>query len=694
MIPKRLRKWAAYVEEAHLVSKAWRGESWTDEEMYDGLQATPAEIEDYKMKGIDLITINRTFPAVNLILGSQAINRHDITAKARTSKDSEISQTMSESVKFVMDQSSGYYLIAQAFKNQIIPGVGNIFVGKNRDPRHEVVSVKYRDWKECFSDPFADIWAEADTCRYKFWQKWVDLDALQAAYPEKKKDLDGMFSTLTEKVKETYSYDADEAEEVEELKQIAVGVPWVDGTRRRVRPVEIWYTKPTTVLFATFEDGSVKEIDDSKDPREQMLMVRHSSELIRATVPKMFSAVFCSTVILRDETPSDLGHDQYPFVPFVGYVDRYGFPYGVPRQIRGQDIEVNKRRSMALALMNTRRIIAEEGIASTKKEWDAIHKEANSLDGMVVVKNGGISKIKIDENEELAVSQIGILGQSEKEIQEISGANGEASGYQTNVTSGVALDKKMNQSGVMTAPLFDNLRRSVKMVGERIGAGIQKEWTGPKVLRVTDRMTGADKFLEINKRFEGGIKNNLTQGRYDYVVSDSPKSDTVREKNMSLIIEWVKKSPPEVIPHLMNIAFEMADLPNKEQFLEKIKPLLGYDPLEEDMDADERKQKLVEQLEAEKQAQAHQAELENMAVELELNKKTLENEKIKAQIEEIIAKADKARADTQGASQDGGIKAEKHEMDKAAFMLDSTEKGIDIGDKMYSAATSESEKER
>lgn len=685
-IPKRLRKWAAQVEEAHLVSKLWRSESWQDEGMYDGEQATPQEIAAYKEKGIELITINRTFPAVNLILGSQAINRNEITAKARTSKDSEISQTMTESAKFVMDQNSGYYSVAEAFKNQVIPGIGNLFVGKNRDPRKEKVSVLYRDWKECFSDPFAPLWAGADVCRYKFWQKWVDLDQLQAAYPEKKKELDGLWSTLTEKSSENYSINTDEAEEVEELRQVAAGTPWIDARRRRVRPVEIWYPKPTNILFACFEDGSVKEIDDKMDPMDQMDMVQASTEIVNATVPKMFMAVFCSTVILKDETPSDLGHDEYPFVPFVGYVDRNGFPYGVPRQIRGQDKEVNKRRSMALALMNTRRIIAESGVAANKKQLDDIHKEANSLDGMVIVKDGAIGRIKIDENTELANSQIGILGQSENEIQEISGSNGEASGYETNVTSGVALDKKRQRSGVMTAPLFDNLKRSLKMLGERIVAGIQKEWTGPKVLRVTDRLTSADKFLEINKQLEdGGIKNNITTGRYDMIVSDAPKSDTVREKNMNLIIEWVKKSPPEVIPHLMNIAFEMADLPNKEQFLEKIKPLLGYDPLEDEMDAEERKQKLIEQLEAEKEQQAKQAELQEEDVMLELNKKRLENAELEAKIAETVAKTKKTEVETRVEAAGAEIKEDQHEMDKTSWMLDSTEKGMNIGDKAIGA---------
>ena len=684
-IEKRLRKWASYVEESHLASRAWRSESWHDEEMYDGKQFTDEEKDAYKKIGVDLITINRTFPAVNMILGFQAINRNDISAKARTSKDSEISQTMSEGIKFVLDQNQGAHQVAKAFKNQVIPGVGNIFVGKNKDPRKEVVFVTHRDWKEVFSDPYADPWAEAGVCRYKFWQKWVDLDMLKAAFPKKEKELDELWDTLTEKTK-NYDYSMDEAEQVEELKQIAIGTPWIDARRRRVRPVEIYYTKPETALFAKLPtDYEWHEIEETLSAQEQFEMANQAIEIGRFTIPRMYYAIFVSSIILQDETRSDLGHDLFPYVPFIGYVDRYGQPYGVPRQIRGQDEEVNKRRSMALALMKTRRIIIEEDAADDKEDLDNIHKEINAFDGMAVVSRGALTngKLKIMENVELANAQIGILQQSEKEIQEISGANGEATGYRTNAVSGVAKDAQVEKAGMMVAPLFENFKFGLRMLGERIMAGIQKEWTGPKVLRVTDRLTGSDKFLEINKRMEDGrVRNGITQGRYDMIVSEAPRSDTVREKNMNLIIEWVKKSPPEIIPHLMNVAFELADLPNKEQFLEKIKPLLGYDPLEEDMDAEERKAKLLQQLEIEKQAQAKRAELEEVNISLEINKKKLENEEIQAKINELMAKTAAIRVKAESDAQNTHINAEKHEMAKSDFVLDSTNKGLDVGERI------------
>ncbi|WP_022667907.1 hypothetical protein [Desulfospira joergensenii] len=682
--PKRLRQWAGYVEEAHLAGRVWRAQSWRDEEMYDGDQASPEDIAKFKEIGVELLTINRTFPAVNLILGSQAINKTQITAKARTGKDSEISQTMSEAIQYVIDCNNGDLNISLAFKNQVVPGIGNLFVGRNRDPRYETVKVAYRDWKECHSDPFVSPWADAGQCRYKFWEKWVDLDALQAAYTKKKSELEDLYLTLTEMVRDGNAYTTDEAELVEEMKQIAVGVPWVDIGRRRVRPVEIWYTKPKDCLFVMMQDGCWYELEDDMDPRQQHELLVNCIQFTRVTVPKMYNAVFCSSVILKDESPSDLGHDLYPNVPFVGYVDRWGFPYGVPRQIRGQDEEVNKRRSMALALMRSRRTIAEDDIAKDKKGFDNLHKELNAIDGMAIVKKGSISsgKIQVKENTELSNAQFAIMAQSEREIQEISGANGEAMGYQTNVTAKVGLENKQQRSGIMTATLLNNYRFALKALGLRISAGIQKTWTGPKILRVTDRLTSRDKFIEINKVVDGVVQNHISKGQFDMIVTDVPKSDTIREKNLNLIIEWVKKSPPEFIPHLMNMAFEMTDLPNKDQFLEKIKPLMGYDPMEEDMTADERKQKIIEQLEAEKQIQAKKAQLEDENIQLEINKKRLENAKIEAEINKILADTNKINIDTQDKASESGRKAEKHEMDRANFVLDTTAKGLDVGEKI------------
>ena len=115
----KLKKFNAWVKDAAWASSEWRAESWRDCEMLDGADAqwTQEDWDAAVAAGIDPITINRTFPTVQIILGSQAINRQDITAKARTTEDAEISQVMTEGMKFILDQSDGHAIISEAFRD-------------------------------------------------------------------------------------------------------------------------------------------------------------------------------------------------------------------------------------------------------------------------------------------------------------------------------------------------------------------------------------------------------------------------------------------------------------------------------------------------------------------------------------------------------------------------------------------------
>ncbi len=127
----------AWVYESHWTSREWRKQSWMDVEMYDGQQWPTKDFNDAQDAGIIPLTINRTFPTINLLLGSQGLNKTNIEAKARTKEDSEIAQVMTEGIAFIMDQNDGQFLISDAFKDAIIPGFGCLYAGLNPDPRKE-----------------------------------------------------------------------------------------------------------------------------------------------------------------------------------------------------------------------------------------------------------------------------------------------------------------------------------------------------------------------------------------------------------------------------------------------------------------------------------------------------------------------------------------------------------------------------
>jgi len=641
----------SWVYEAQTASSEWRAESWKDCEFYDGDQWDAVSIEAAEEAGIDPLTINRIFPTINLIKGSQAVNRQNITAKARTAKDGEISQIMSEGIQFVLDQSEGKYIISTAFSDQVIPGIGVVTVGLNQDPRKERIAVKYRDWKTFWSDPFGDPWLSPENTRYCFLTKWMDIESLIALFHDRRKEIENQFEDLAGDRPDTTSFLLDEATDIEMSRRALTGSSWVQVDRKRVRPVVMWYPVYESCIFAIFPDGQVMEISDDIPPTEQYQIICQAQQCVKATVPKMWTATFMGELLLhQDRTP--YSHDLFPIVPFIGYLDRYNLPYGVPRQLREQNVEVNKRRSMALAMLHKRRVTAENDVVDTPDEMSDLFREANKLDGFMKVKQGGMNKFRIENQEELFIPHIRLMEQSEREIQQIGGANDESMGWDSNAVSGKAIEARQSQGATTMAPLFDNLRRSLARMGELIVANIQKEWSGEKVLRVTDQLSGADKFVVLNQPYRESngamtVRNNVTQGRYDLVVADAPQTDTIREKNLEMIIEWVKRSPPEVIPHLFMLAMEMSEIPNKDQVIQRLRPVLGISPEDEGMSAEEIKERTLAELEAQKQAQAQVEEFSKKDAMIEQEGKSLENEKTKAEIMKITAEAEaaKARAD-------------------------------------------------
>lgn len=631
----------SWVAEAQTAFQGWRADSWEDYEFRDGKQWKSADIQKLTAKGIKALTINRIFPILNLIHGHYLNNRQDIVAKGRTKQDNELGQVMSEGLHFVMSQNRGQQRMGKAFSDQITTGFGCLSVGYHNDPRREKICINSHDWYSIWWDPYSTPWMDKEECRYAFTAEWTDLSELVSLFPEQEREIRNQFSELSTS---TIITDVnDEGVQIEEYKRFLSSAHWVDDERKRVRPVEMWYPQLVKRWFAVMANGRVIDLDDIMDPLAEYQVIQSANEVVSAYVKKMRVATFLGTLLLQD-CWSPYVHDEYPFVPYVGYLDRYGFPFGIPRQVKEQDMEVNKRRSMALSLISNRRVIIEKGAA---EDENAVYHEANRSDGYIVLKPGKMKAFEIQEMAQMASSQLDLLMQSEREIQEISGANDESLGYSARIQSGVALDKKQQTTATITASLLENAKYSQQILGRKVGALIQDSWTDEKVLRITDRLTGTEKFVSINERIhsESGVtlKNDITQAMFDYEITSRPMTTTVREKNSDLIFSAINKSPPEAVGPLLNLALEISDIPNKDLLLQQIRKATGVAPLNDDLPLEERE--AIEKQEAEKrEAEAEKAEAQqDETTALDQDKTRAETEKLRAE-----AAAEKQAVDQKG----------------------------------------------
>ncbi len=637
---KDIKTLLSYVQEAQEIHEVWRRDSYEDAAFLDGDQWNASDIQKLKDKGIPRLTINRIFPILNLLQGHYINNQTDIVAKGRTKDDNELAQVMSEGIQFVVDQSHGQQRMQRAFRHEITTGIGYLDVGFHHDPRHEKIAITSRSWYSWWWDPYAKSpWMNKDHCRYGFSADWVDLDDLIQLFPEKEKELREQYTKLDTDyfVPDTY----DVGTEIEDYKKYLSSNHWVNSEsgRDRVRPVEMWYVVIEPGVFAVMPNGRVIDLDTVDDVHQEYQLVMQSKEVIRANVKRMRVATFLSDLVLQDcKTPYI--HDEYPVVPFVGYEDRYGFPYGAVRQAKEQQVEVNKRRSMALALMSSRRVITEKGAA---EDENRVYEEANRMDGFIVMKKDKMNRVEIQEMTDLAATQMSMLEQSEREIQEISGANDDTLGYESATRSGVALEQRKQSSATVTASLLENARFSQQILGQRINALIQDTWTDEKVLRVTDRVTGAEKFVSINERTLGDtgitIRNDITQANFDIVVTTKPMTDTMREKNSELIFAAINKAPPEAVGPLLTLALEISDLPQKDQLLQQIRTATGVPEINDDLTQEQREQQQQMEAEAKQAEQQKQTQQQDTSVALEQGKTQAEIDKINAEAALALAKA-------------------------------------------------------
>jgi len=451
-------------------------------------------------------------------------------------------------------------------------------------------------------------------------------------FPEKRKELLDKFSQLS---RTHYVPDItdDQGTAIEEYHRLLSSNSWVNSGRKRIRPVEMWYTKITKSTFAVMPDSRVIDLDNTLGISSQYSIIKQAKELVTAHVKKMRVATFASDLLLQD-VPSPYAHDKYPFAPFVGYLDRFNCPFGVPRQVKEQLMEVNKRRSMALALISNRRIIAEEGSA---KDLNKAYDEANRVNGLVILNKGKKGTFEIEELANLAPAQIDLMLQSEREIQEIVGTNDEALGKESKLQSGVALERKMELAAPVTASLLENAKYSQKRLGELTLAMVQSEWTGPKVLRVVDRISGAEKFVEINQRIYNenlGIietRNNIAESTFDIVVSSAPMTDTMREKNMELLFSAINKAPPEAVGPLLNVAFEISDIPSKDALLKQIRAATGIEEIDPELPKAEQEAILAQKEEAKNTAAKEEADFARREREMQINLGIAKMEKLRSE---------------------------------------------------------------
>lgn len=532
-----------YYEAAEQATVDSRAEAETWRDYRNGDQWTEAEANTLKKRKQPIVTIDRIGPKIDFLMGMEAQQRSDPKAYPRTPKEEQGAEAATDALRFVMDQNRWDEVRSQCFDAFMVEGTCGADVRIVEKYGEQCVEVLPIMWDRMFFDPHSRMRNYSDA-KYKGQFLWMDLDDALAQWPDAAGALNSTMAAESSAPAETFG-------DVPRMR-------WADPKRRRVRIVEMWTQEAGGVFHSTFTKAGVLE---------------------------------------RMESPyvNEHGEPEDGFVFGSCYVDRDGNRFGVVKRWISLQDEINKRRSKAMHLMNTRQTFGN-ALTGDKNKLKA---ELGKPDGHVEME--GDAKFGEDfgviPTNELAAAQFQLLQEAKQEIDAV-GVNAAMTGAEGRVMSGRALMARQESGQQELGPIFDWFKSWQLAVYRKVWNRVRQYWTSEKWVRVTDNeanvrfvglnqpLTMADQILD-NMRKAGtqvtpqmeadakaspalqqivGTKNNVAEMDVDITLDTAPATASLQIEQFQGLVELAKGGIP-IPPRAL---IKASSIRNKDEILEEM----------------------------------------------------------------------------------------------------------------------------
>jgi len=605
-----------------------RVEMMTDHEYYDNEQWTEEEKEILEERGQDPVVFNVIASSIDWILGAERRQRVDWHILPRTKKDVSGAEAKTKLLKYVSDVNNVPLQRSMAFEDAVKGGVGWIEVGARSDPTKEPVYVQNEDWRNIWYDALARK-DDLSDARFIFRSKWVDLDIAMIMWPNRAAALKAAAYTGHVQFDEQHEQDPELGTEGvydldSEVAELGEGDEKMG--RSRIRLIECWYKSPSQITVMKGEDLGILDGEeyDENNPDHVALVEEGFASIVDAMRQKVRLMIYTGNVVLQDDW-SPYRHNRFPFIPiWAKRRKKDGTPYGPIRNMRSPQNDLNKRRSKALFILSTNRIIADENATD---DWEELQDEAARPDGVIRKRPG--TELEIHTDTVLADAHTQLMDQDAMYIQDASGVTNENMGRDTNAASGKAIEAKQDQGRTVTIRIFDNHRHAFQALGQMILSMIEQFYSDAKQIRILkDR--GKPEWVDINMPQEdGNIVNDITASKADFIVTETDYNDSLRQALFESLSEMITKIDPSIGMQLLDLVIDLSDLPGKEEIVNRIREITGMD----DPYADPDDPEAMKKREAREQQKAEEAEMEK--------------QRMTAEVEQAQAEVERARADTQ-----------------------------------------------
>lgn len=640
----KLTDWWYEAREAHADNRA---EMAIDEDFIDGIQWSEEDAQLLRQRNQEPLVFNEMKPAKEWITGTEKRTKIDWKVLPRKDGEDEDAQTKTKLLKYISDVNKASFERSEAFDDAIGAGVGWLEVGVKSDPDDEPIFMRRETWRNIWLDPLS-VKNDISDARYIVRSKVVDLDVAIQMWPEHTEALKYAADTM-ERIAANSDDDFYDAQLYYSMNQhgtMSLGATqdYSHGRRRVVRLIETWYREPTRLKVCRCSDMSLNGREyDPKDPEVVGAVMAGYASTYDAVRMKIRVAVNIPGGEVLQDMASPYNHNRFPFVPIWAYrYKRDNMAYGIGRNSRDPQRDLNKRRSKALFLLSVNRTIMDKGAVD---DLDQYEDEVSRPDA-IIEKNVG-KNLEIETNVQLAEEHIMLAREDANYVRQGSGVTGENMGMETNATSGKAIRARQDQGTVVTATLFDNLRLSAQITGEIMLSLVEQFYTEEKIIRVTGER-GANEFVHINQWDEesGQYLNDITRTQADFIVSESAHRESVRMAMFDQMMDMMSKLDSQTAMQMLDMVFELSDLPGKDELVKRIRKINGQ------VDPDDPEAERLADEEANRRAQEAKEESDLSKRELAAKIRRLE-----AQAERDMSSSSKTRMEARLEAMEAALEA-------------------------------------
>jgi hypothetical protein len=459
---------------------------------YNAAQWTADEIKTLRARRQPIVTYNRVGRKIDQIVGLVQRMRQDPKAFPRNPKNADGAEIATLCIQSVLDGADWEFIDPFCAGQAATEGIAGVELklveGDHDDPD---VTMDFVFGDDFFYDP-RSMKADFSDARYMGIAKWLDVEAAVELFPDKETEL----RTLMVETGFDLTTHADR-----EYK-------WIYVNEKRLRLVEIWY--------------------------------RYRG--------RWHWAFFCSMLMLDQGISPFMDERNKPmnrFHMFSAYVDHDGDRYGFPRNLKGPQDEMNQRRSKALFITNSTRLISQKGAVD---DVERARREYARPDGFVEYNPGFEPPKPDDKQPELAAHQA-LYQDARNEIDSFANITPDLVTREVpGDHSGVAINMLQKAGIAELGPYLRNYKAWKKGLYKKVWNILRRTWTAERWLRVTDNQ-GMTQFIQVNG-FEVGpdglptFINAIGNLDVEIKIDEGPDESSIMQDAYDVL----KGYPPGVVP--------------------------------------------------------------------------------------------------------------------------------------------------